>query len=145
MSKDRPAPGDRIKPKKPARVQFTSTVLALEAFCVAFAAVALYGLRDMPYEKGPFELPSPASIWVVGGTLFVVLLVLSRMMGTPGGYVAGSVAQIPVLATGLVLTMMWVVAIIFVIMWVVSLRLGARIDRERAAYDAEHPETAPNV
>jgi len=66
-------------------------------------------------------------------------------MGTPGGYVAGSVAQVPVLAMGLVLTMMWVVGIIFVIMWIVSLRLGARIDRERAAYDAEHPEPAPNV
>lgn len=145
MSKDRPAPGDRIKPKKSARVQFTSTVLALEAFCVAFAAVALYGLRDTPYEKGPFELPSPTAIWVAGGTLFVVLLVLSRMMGTPGGYLAGSVVQVPVLAMGLVLTMMWVVGVIFVVMWIVSLRLGARIDRERAEYDAAHPETAPNV
>lgn len=144
-TKDRPAPGDRIKPKKPATVQFTAMVLQLEAFCALFAALALYGLRNSGYEKGPLELSSPTAIWAVGGTLFVVLLVLSRLMGSPGGYLAGSVAQVPVVAMGLVLPMMFVLGGVFVAMWVASLRLGRRIDRERAAYDAAHPETAPNL
>ena len=35
--------------------------------------------------------------------------------------------------------MMFVVGGIFVILWWVALRLGGRIDRERAEYDAAHP------
>jgi len=141
----RPSPGDRIKPKKPAKVQFASTTLLLEAFVVVFATLVAYGLRGIPYSRGPLELPSAASIWLVGGVLALVLVVLSRAVGTPGGYVAGSVVQVPVLGLGLVVPMMFVVGGIFVVLWVVSLRLGGRIDRERAAYDAEHPDTAPNV
>jgi hypothetical protein len=65
--------------------------------------------------------------------------VLSRTVTRPGGYVAGSVAQVLVLAAGVVMPMMAVVGAVFVIMWVVALRLGGRIDRERAAWDAAHP------
>ena len=70
----RPSPGDRIKPKKPAKVQFASTTLLLEAFLVVFATLVAYGLRDVPYSRGPLELPSATSIWVVGGMLAVVLV-----------------------------------------------------------------------
>jgi hypothetical protein len=142
---DRPRPGDPIKPKKPAKVQLASTVLQLEAFVVLFAAMALYGLRESAYERGPFVVPSTTALWVIAGVLFVTLIVLSRMVTRPGGYLAGSVVQVPVIAMGLLLPMMFVVAGTFVVMWVVALRLGARIDRERAEYDAAHPETAPNV
>jgi hypothetical protein len=144
-SKDQPSPGDRIKPKKSALVQFTSLTLQLEAFCVAFAAVALYGLRDSLYEKGPIRLSDPTAIWVVGGVLFVVLIVLSRLTSRPVGIAGGTVAQVLVIATGLVLPMMFLVAAVFVIMWVASVRIGTRVDRERREYDAAHPETAPNV
>lgn len=146
MSKDdRPRPGDRIKPRKPAKVQFTSMMLQLEAFVVLFAGVALFGLRNSDYERGPLVIESPAALWTVIGALFVVLLVMSRMVGTSMGYYAGTAVQVPVLAMGLLLPMMFVVGVVFVVMWVVSLRLGGRIDRERADYDAQHPETAPNL
>jgi FtsH-binding integral membrane protein len=142
---DRPRPGDSIKPKKPAKVQFASTTLQLEAFVVLFAALAIFGLRNSAYERGPLVIESTTALWVIAGVLFVTLLVLSRTVVRPGGYVAGTVAQVPVLGLGLLLPMMFVVAGIFVVMWVVSLRLGGRIDRERAEYDAAHPETAPNA
>jgi hypothetical protein len=142
---DRPRVGETIKPRKPAKPQFAATVLQLEAFVVAFAAVALHGLRDSSYERGPLVLGSTTVMWTVTGVLFVVLIVLSRMVSRPGGYLAGSVVQVPVLAIGLLLPMMFVVGAVFVGMWLVALRLGGRIDAERAAYDAAHPETAPNV
>ncbi len=145
MSKDRPAPGDRIKPKKSALTQFTSLTLQLEAFVVAFAAVALYGLRDSFYEKGPITVGDPMAIWVVGGVLFVVLLVLSRLTPRAVGIAGGTIVQVLVIATGLALPMMYLVAAVFVAMWVASLRIGTRVDRERREYDAAHPETAPNV
>ncbi|MDO8144546.1 MULTISPECIES: DUF4233 domain-containing protein [unclassified Isoptericola] len=142
---DRPRPGDRITPRKPAKVQFAATMLQLEAFVVLFAALALYGLRDSEFERGPLVIDSMAAMWTVTGVLFVVLVVLSRLVSRPGGYVAGTVVQVPVLALGLLLPMMFLVAGIFVVLWVVALRLGARIDAERAAYDAENPGTAPNA
>ncbi|SDC67128.1 Protein of unknown function [Sanguibacter gelidistatuariae] len=125
----------RIVRKKAAKPQFTSTMLILEAFVVFFATLVADKLVDAPSSK----------VWLAGGVLAVVLIVLSRMVGTPGGYVAGSVVQIPLLATGFVVPLMFPVAIVFVALWVVSLRLGAKIDRERAAYDAAHPDKAPNV
>lgn len=126
-------------------MQFTSLTLRLEAFCVLFAAVALYGLRDSSDEKGPVEISEPTLIWVVGGVLFVVLLVLARLTSKPAGVAGGTVAQVLVIATGLALPMMYVVGAVFVIMWAASLRIGARVDRERREYDAAHPETAPNA
>ena len=39
----------------------------------------------------------------------------------------------------MVVPMMAVVGGVFVILWVVALRLGGRIDRERGEWDAAHP------
>lgn len=126
----------RIVPKKPAKPQFASTMLVLEAFVVVFATLA--ASRLLP------DVPS-GDIWLVGGVLALTLVVLSRTVARPGGYIAGSAVQVPFLAGGLVIPLMFPVAIVFIALWVVSLWLGAKIDRERAEYDAAHPEQAPNV
>lgn len=145
MSKDRPTPGDRIKPKKSALVQFTSTTLLLEVFLVLFATLTVWALRDSEFGRGPLRIESSATIWVLGGVLALVLMILSRAQGSVAGRAAGTVAQLPVLAMGLLVPMMYLVGGIFVVLWIYALRLGARVDRERAAYDAAHPETAPNT
>ncbi|WP_369371880.1 DUF4233 domain-containing protein [Promicromonospora sp. Populi] len=145
MSKDQPAPGDRIKPKKSALVQFTSTTLLLEVFLVIFATLAVWALRDNEFGRGPLQIESSAAIWVLGGALALVLVILSRAQGSVAGRAAGTLAQVPVLAMGLLVPMMYLVGGIFVVLWFYALRLGARVDRERAEYDAAHPETAPNV
>lgn len=136
----------RIRPKKSAKQQFASATLLLEAFLVLFATFAAYALRRNPAGWPEWlDMPSATTVWVIGGTLIVALVILSRTLDSSGGYVAGSVVQVPVLATGLAVPLMFVVGGIFVVMWVASLVLGGRIDRERAEYDAAHPETAPNV
>jgi uncharacterized membrane protein len=145
VSKDRPAPGDRIKPKKSALVQFTSTTLLLEVFLVIFATLAVWGLRGSEFGRGPLRIESSTAIWVLGGVLALVLVILSRAQGSAAGRAAGTVAQIPVLAMGLLVPMMFLVGGVFVVLWIYALRLGARVDRERAEYDAAHPETAPNA
>jgi hypothetical protein len=38
---------------------------------------------------------------------------------------------------------MFGLGVLFAVLWFVSLRLGARIDRERAAFDAEYPDQTP--
>jgi hypothetical protein len=145
VSKDQPAPGDRIKPKKSALVQFTSTTLLLEVFVVIFATLAVWGLRGSEFGRGPLQIESGAVIWALGGVLVLVLVILSRAQGSAAGRAAGTVAQVPVLAMGLLVPMMYLVGGIFVVLWIYALRLGARVDRERAEYDAAHPETAPNA
>lgn len=144
MTTDQQGPDDHedivVRPKKPAMVLFASTILMLESFVMVFAALVVHGLQNAP-GTGP-DVPL-GLVWGLGGTMVLVLLVLSRWVGRPGGYLAGSLVQVPVLASGFVVPMMFVVAGIFVVLWVVALRLGARIDRERAEYDAAHPGEIP--
>ncbi len=108
---------------------------------VFFATLVAFGLRVAP----------PAPVWLAGGSLALVLMVLAGMLRRPGGYLAGTVAQVPVLASGLVLlaapvpgagfgaAILFAVAALFVLLWFMSLRIGGRIDRERAEWDAAHP------
>ncbi len=95
-----------------------------------FAALTAYGLAVLP----------AAVIWTVAGVMFLVFVLLSRMVTLPGGYIAGSIAQVLVLACGFVIPMMFLLGVVFIALWVAAYRLGSRIDAERAAYDAAHPE-----
>ena len=136
-----PAAARPVRRKRSAKRQMAATTLATESLMVVFGTLVAYGLRVAP--AGP--------LWLAGGALALVLLLLSGMLGRPGGYLAGSLVQLPVLASGFVLlaapvtgagfgaVILFVLAAVFVTLWVVSLRLGGRIDRERAAYDAAHP------
>lgn len=118
-------PREPARRKAPAKRQFASTVLLLEAFLVLFATLVAFGLR----------VAAPVTVWLVGGVLMVVLVMLSRLLGQPGGYVAGSVVQLVVLAGAFVIPQMIVLGVVFCGMWVAALRLGGRIDRERAEWD----------
>lgn len=97
-------------------------MLVLEACVVLFAALVAYGLRAA----------EPGTVWLLGGGLALSLLLAAGLLRQPGGYVVGSVLQVAVVAGGVLVPLMFVVGGIFAVLWVVSLRLGARIDRERA-------------
>ncbi len=94
----------------------------LEAFVVLFAVLVALGLREV----------DPAAVGLGGGALVLSLVLAAGVLRRPGGYVVGSVLQVPLLATAVVVPMMIVVSLIFVALWVMGLRLGGRIDRERA-------------
>lgn len=113
-------------PRRSARRQFAATILVLEAFVVLFAALVAYGLQAAPTTV----------VVTVGGAMALALVLVGGMLRWPGGYAAGSVLQLAILLTGLVVPMMFVVGGIFVVLWVVALRLGGRIDRERAEREA---------
>lgn len=123
------------RPKSPAKPQFSRTILVLEAMLLFFATLAAYGLR----------LAEPAVVWSLGGAAMFALLVASGMVGRPGGYVVGSVVQLVPLVAGLWVPMLGVVGGLFVVMWVVALVLGGRIDRERAEWDAAHGVAGPDA
>ncbi|MCV2396075.1 DUF4233 domain-containing protein [Actinotalea sp. M2MS4P-6] len=119
-----PAPARRS-----ARRQFCATILGLEVLVVLFAALVLYGLR----------LLDPTTLLIASVALGLSLTVAAGLQGGPGGVVAGSVLQVPLPLAGILVgePMLIVIGLIFVALWVVAVRLGGRIDRERAEREAQ--------
>lgn len=123
-----PMAGQLAAPRAPrsARRLFASTLLALEAFVVFFAGLAAYGLRAA----------SPGVILAVGAVGALVCLVAAGLLRSPVGYVLGSIAQVGLVAAGVVVAEVRIhllpVAVVFAVLWVIALQLGARIDAERA-------------
>ncbi len=117
------------RPRRSARALFTATLLLSEALVVLFAGLVAYGLR----------LASVREI-VVGGAVLALWAILAGALVRRGtvGYVLGSVLQVALIATGLVVPMMFAVGGVFAVLWVVSLRVGGQIDAERVVReDAE--------
>lgn len=111
-----------------ARRQFCVAVLSLEVFVVLFAALVVYGLR----------LADPVTLAVGAGALGLSLALAAGLQGRPGGLVVGSVLQVPLPLAGLWLAMpmLVVVGLLFAALWAAGVRLGGRIDTERAARTA---------
>lgn len=116
-----------------ARRQFAATVLVLEAFVVGFAALVAFGLRVAP----------TGVVLGVGAGLGLALVACAGLLRSRAGYVFGSVLQFGVLAIGFAVPMMFLAGGVFVVLWVVALRLGGRIDRERAERETGGPDPRP--
>ncbi|GLY77690.1 DUF4233 domain-containing protein [Actinoallomurus iriomotensis] len=65
---------------------------------------------------------------VVGGVLAVAGLVVAGLLRFRWAYVAGSVLQVLVIATGFVVTTMFVLGIIFAALWATAIWLGWRVE-----------------
>src|SRR5437879_912484 len=65
---------------------------------------------------------------VVGGALAVAGLLIAGLLRYRWAYVAGSVLQILVIATGFVVTAMFFLGIIFAALWATAIWLGWRVE-----------------
>jgi hypothetical protein len=121
------------RPRRSARDLFATTILTLEAFVVFFAALVAFGLR----------VAEPGVVFGVGGAV-ALLCVLAAGLVRRGraGYALGWVIQGVLLAGGFVLGAMFVIGGIFLLVWVSSLRVGARIDVERVEREQAEAELA---
>jgi hypothetical protein len=112
-----------------AQESLLSIVLALEAFVVFFAALVSFSLRVV-------EL-TPA---LVGGAVFIVLLLLcGRVVGTRAGRALGWVLQLALIATGVLLPLMFLIGAGFAIFWTWCFVRGASLDRAKAHAVATAP------
>jgi hypothetical protein len=71
----------------------------------------------------------PAQAGVVGGVLAVAALVIAGLVGRPGqGWtlVGGTVLQVAVIATGIVVPAMYGLGVIFAALWLTAIWLGRR-------------------
>jgi hypothetical protein len=99
-------------------------MLGLESLVVFFAGLVAKDLTSLGFA---------GAMGLLGGLALACLLV-AALLRMPGGYLLGSLLQVAVIATGFWVRSMFVVGAVFAVLWFVALRVGGRIERERAAY-----------
>lgn len=99
-----------------------SIVLVLEAFVVFFMTLTVFGLG----------LLNAAVAFGGGAALLVLLLVASRSIRRRWGVLIGWAMQGALLATGIIVPAMFIVAPIFIALWIFCFVQGRRIDRRKA-------------
>jgi hypothetical protein len=108
---------------------FAMTVLVSEVLVVLFATLVAHGL----------EVADRGLVWGVGGAAMLACAVAAGLLRSGrAGYVLGTGVQALLIVSGLVVATMYVIGGLFAVLWVVSLRVGRRIDTERQErYHAE--------
>ncbi|TXN31421.1 DUF4233 domain-containing protein [Lacisediminihabitans profunda] len=116
-----PAAG-RTRRARSATESLLSIVLLLEAVLVFFIALTAFGLRVLP----------AAAAFGGGAALLVALLVVGRLVRYRWGVWLGWLAQAVLLATGLLLPLMWFIGAVFAALWTYCAITGRRLDRRNA-------------
>lgn len=116
--------GHAVRPVRSLRRSLAAAVLALEGLVVVFAS--LVAMAQSSLGRGP-------SLGL-GGGLAVACFVGSGLLRFPAGTVLGWVLQGLLILTGIWVPMMFFLGVVFGALWVTALRVGGRIDREKAAY-----------
>ncbi|MDN4475735.1 DUF4233 domain-containing protein [Demequina sp. SYSU T00192] len=126
------------RPQRPATLTFCQAVLALQSLAAFFAVLALWGLS----RAGETDIPA-GLLWGGGLGLVVLLGYAVGQQRKRWGRWLGWALQVPMLLGGFIDSTIAVIGATFLVTWIIGLRLGARIDRERAqraaAEDAEAP------
>lgn len=115
------------RPQRPATLVFTQAVLGLQLFVALFATLLLWGLA----RGGQIDVPVGA-LWAGGLVVVVALGYAAGRQGKRGGRALGWALQVPMLVAGIIDPAITIIGAIFLVLWVMALRLGGRIDRERA-------------
>ncbi len=117
----------RSAPHKTQRA-LASIVLGFELFVVFLIGLTIYGL----------ELLDPKVLGIWGGLGVCALIVIALGMMRIGrlGIVLGWIVQAIVLLSSFVLPMILIIGAIFAALWVYCMIRGARIDREREAWES---------
>jgi len=112
---------------KPRRIRSTtetllSIVLGLEAMLMFFVTLTAYGLNAVP----------AVTAFVGGGILIVVLILAAGLLRYRWGVWLGWTLQGVLVATGILLPVMYFIAAGFVAIWVYCFIKGRQIDRQRS-------------
>ncbi|MDR2988509.1 MAG: DUF4233 domain-containing protein [Nocardiopsaceae bacterium] len=100
--------------------RLTATVLLLEAFVIALTIVPAVKLQHA----------TPGNAGIAAGVAFlaaIVLAILARRR-LPVTLVGGSLLQALIIASGVVLSVMYILGAIFALLWVTGIWLGHRVE-----------------
>jgi hypothetical protein len=109
------------------------TVLIMEAVVVLLAIVPTIRLEHV----------SGSTAGAVGGLIAVVAIVLSGLVGRPRmgwALYAGTVLQLGVIASGVLVPAMYVLGVIFALLWFTGIWLARKVEREQRAREAAASE-----
>ena len=110
------------------RRRLAAVCLVLEAMVVFFAILVAKDLSDL----------TAGQLTLLGGGLCLACLALCGFLRYRWAYVVGSLLQVAIVASGLVVPAMWFVGALFAIMWFGFLRLAVVVDRPVSA-EARRP------
>lgn len=122
--------GEAKKPRS-ARLVFTQAVLGLQAFAALFATTFVVGMSNAQFVKA-----SPGAIWGLGLWLVLMLGYAAGQQKKPWGVWLGWVLQAPLILGFFIDPAIAIIGVMFLVLWITALRLGGRIDHERAERDA---------
>ncbi|AWB86654.1 DUF4233 domain-containing protein [Mycetocola zhujimingii] len=109
--------------RQSVRQSLASIVLGFELIVMFLAALVAFGLK---------VLPAPVALGG-GAAICVAILVALAGLRYRWGIIAGWVLQGVIVATGILVPIMFIIGALFAGMWVYSMVAGGRIDREKAA------------
>ena len=101
-----------------------SIVLAFESFVAFFATLAAFGLKvaDAPL------------VWAVGLTIAILMILTPAVLRYRWGYWVGSLWQVLLIASGVILWGMFVIGVMLAGLWIWALIAGATIDKAKQIY-----------
>jgi len=117
--------------QRSARLVFTQAVLGLQALAAVFAATFVSGMANAGAVKA-----SQGAIWGLGLWLMVMLGYAAGQQKKPWGLWLGWVLQAPLILGAFIDPAIAIIGVMFLALWIAALRIGGRIDRERAERDA---------
>jgi len=124
-------PEETSRTQRPALVVFAQTTLLLESLATFFAMLVTWGLG-----RADVVDVSAGPVWLVGSALAAAFAFASGRANTRWGRILGWVLHAPLIAGGLWVPAIAFVGIMFLGIYALGVRLGARIDRERAQHAA---------
>ena len=119
------------RPQRPAKLVFKQAVLGLESLGALFATTFVIGMAN----AGAVEA-STGVIWGLGLWLVVMLGYAAGQQKKAWGEWLGWALQVPLLLGFFIDPAITIIGVMFLALWITGLRLGGRIDRERAERDA---------
>ncbi|WP_310964222.1 DUF4233 domain-containing protein [Nocardioides terrisoli] len=103
-----------------------SAILSLEAIVLGLSTIVLVSLTSIATSTG----------LAIGLGLFVACLLVAGLLRFRWAYVLGWGIQVAALALSAVITAMIVLGVVFMVLWATAYFLGAKIERERAEWEA---------
>lgn len=107
-----------------------ASVLVAESLVIVFAMLVALPLSDVPRD----------AVLAVGGAGAVACLLLAGLLRHRWAYVAGSVLQVALVASGFVVPAMFFLGVVFAAIWVTCLVLARRVEEIQRAREAEAGE-----
>ena len=100
-----------------------------------FVTLTAFGLKAVP----------PVVAFAGGGGLIVALVLVAGLLGFRWGVWLGWALQAVLIATGILIPIMYFIGAGFAGLWTFCFIKGRQLDRAKAAYFAAHPELSTNT